>query len=292
MTEAVYVPASATDDGELRVHRWIPAWPRAWWTASPISSTIPYECTEQTVSRFLPNLFTVQALRELGIDDTELEAQLCATSWASACRRLLSRQNPDGGWGYWPQEQSSPFITAYVLWGLWNADQMGYKVDAGVFDRAANYLDSQFVAPDEVTADWQLNEMAFMHYVLAADGPRRRRPHQHALRRARAARAVRQGLPGHGHRTRWTPATPRATTLADDLVGSAIVTATGAFWQDRTLDYQTMSTDVRSTAIVLDALLQITPDQPLLPNVVRWLMTVRENGPGRRRRRTPGASSA
>jgi uncharacterized protein YfaS (alpha-2-macroglobulin family) len=66
--------------------------------------------------------------------------------------------------------------------------------------------------------------------------------------------------------------------LADDLVGSANVTATGAFWMDRDLDYQTMSTDVRTTAIVLDALVQIMPDQPLLPNVVRWLMTVRENG--------------
>jgi uncharacterized protein YfaS (alpha-2-macroglobulin family) len=39
-----------------------------------------------------------------------------------------------------------------------------------------------------------------------------------------------------------------------------------------------MSSDVRTTAIVLDALVQITPDQPLLPNVVRWLMTIRENG--------------
>ena len=65
VAEAVYVPASATDDGELRV------------TVDPSLAAglvggltylehFPYECTEQTVSRFLPNLFTVEALRELG----------------------------------------------------------------------------------------------------------------------------------------------------------------------------------------------------------------------------------
>jgi uncharacterized protein YfaS (alpha-2-macroglobulin family) len=70
----------------------------------------------------------------------------------------------------------------------------------------------------------------------------------------------------------------RVQTLVDDLLGAAVVTATGAFWQDETIDFQTMSSDVRTTAIVLDALLQTAPEQPLLPNAVRWLMTVRENG--------------
>ncbi len=275
VTEAVYVPASATDDGELRV------------TVDPSLAAglvggltylehFPYECTEQTVSRFLPNVFTVQALRELGIDDNELEAQL-SYQLGIGVQTLLSRQNPDGGWGFWPQEQSSPFITAYVLWGLWSADQIGYKVDPNVFDRAANYLDTQFVAPGEVTADWQLNEMAFMHYVLAQ------------MDRGDAGRIstlydVRERLEPYGQAFlamamhTMDASDARVTTLADDLIGSAIVTATGAFWQDRTLDYQLMSSDVRTTAIVLDALLQITPDQPLLPNVVRWLMTVREDG--------------
>ena len=84
----------------------------------------PYECNEQTVSRFLPNLFTVRALRDLGIDEPVLEQKLDAQLGIEV-QSLISRQNPDGGWGYWPQEQSSPFITAYVLWGLWNADQIG-----------------------------------------------------------------------------------------------------------------------------------------------------------------------
>ena len=35
-----------------------------------------YECTEQTVSRFLPNVLTARALKKLGIANAELEARL------------------------------------------------------------------------------------------------------------------------------------------------------------------------------------------------------------------------
>jgi uncharacterized protein YfaS (alpha-2-macroglobulin family) len=164
-----------------------------------------------------------------------------------------------------------------VLWGLWNANEMGYKVDPAVFDRAASYLDMQFEAPDQVTADWQLNQMAFMHFVLAEMG-------RGDASRMSTLYDVRERLEPYGRAYlamalhAVDAADSRVTTLIDDLLGSAIVTATGAFWQDETLDYQTMSSDVRTTAIVLDALVRITPDQPLLPNVVRWLMTIRENG--------------
>ncbi|MFN2225027.1 MAG: alpha-2-macroglobulin, partial [Anaerolineae bacterium] len=43
-------------------------------------------------------------------------------------------------------------------------------------------------------------------------------------------------------------------------------------------DYWNMNTDVRTTAIVLWAFSRLEPDSELLPNVVRWLMAVREAG--------------
>ena len=38
----------------------------------------PYECTEQTVSRFLPNVLTYRALKELNLVQPDLEANLKA----------------------------------------------------------------------------------------------------------------------------------------------------------------------------------------------------------------------
>jgi uncharacterized protein YfaS (alpha-2-macroglobulin family) len=275
VTEAVHVPAGATDDGELRITL-DPSLAAGLLDGLDYLEHFPYECTEQTVSRFLPNLFTVRALDVAGNPDDELAARLDAQVEIGV-QSLISRQNPDGGWGFWPQQESSPFITAYVLWGLWNANQMDYTVDPNVLTRATGYLDTQFQAPDQVTSDWQLNEMAFVHYVLAqmnAADPGRMstlydvRERLEPYGRAFLAMAMHKLDAGDA----------RVQTLVDDLLGAAVVTATGAFWQDATLDFQTMSSDVRTTAIVLDALLQIAPDQPLLPNAVRWLMTVRENG--------------
>ncbi len=39
-----------------------------------------------------------------------------------------------------------------------------------------------------------------------------------------------------------------------------------------------MNTDTRSTAIVLDALVKLDPENQLNPNVVRWLMVARKDG--------------
>ena len=275
VTEAIYVPPSATEDGELRVTL-DPSLAAGMLDGLTYLEHYPYECTEQTVSRFLPNLVTLRALGVAGRDTRELEQQL-TYQLGVGVQRLVSRQNPDGGWGFWSQQQSSPFITAYVLWSLWTADSMGYKVDANVLDRAVTVLGTHFQAPDQVTQGWQLNELAFVHYVLAqmdAGDPGRIstlydvRERMEPYGRAFLAMAMHT----------MDAEDERAVTLAGDLLGAAIVTGTGAFWQDSSLDFQIMSSDVRTTAIVLDALLQIMPDQPLLPSAVRWLMTVRENG--------------
>ena len=75
MTEAIHVPPSATDDGELRVTL-DPSLGAGLLAGLSFLEHYPYECNEQTVSRFLPNLFTVRALTELNIDDPALASQL------------------------------------------------------------------------------------------------------------------------------------------------------------------------------------------------------------------------
>ena len=68
VTEAIYVPESATDDGELTVTL-DPSLAAGMIDGLTYLEHYPYECNEQTVSRFLPNLFTVAALRELDLSD-------------------------------------------------------------------------------------------------------------------------------------------------------------------------------------------------------------------------------
>ena len=101
--------------------------------------TYPYDCIEQTVSRFLPNVITYRALKALGIHNAELEAQL--PQYVSlGLQRLYALQHYDGGWGWWVSDESNPFISAYVLLGMNEAGRAGFAVDRAVMDRAADYL--------------------------------------------------------------------------------------------------------------------------------------------------------
>ena len=274
-TESVLVPADATDNGLLTIGM------EGSLAAGMLDGLdylehYAYECNEQTVSRFLPNLMTVRALRAAGVSDAELESQL-SFQLGVGVQRLTSRQNADGGWGYWPAEASTPFITSYVLWGLATAAELGYPIPPVAVDAAARYLDESFVNPADEFNQWTLNEMAFAHFVLAEIG------------RADAGRmstlfAVNERLSLYGqaflamalHNVEPTDA--RIDTLLDNLFGAAQFSATGASWHEDDLNYNLMDTDIRTTAIVLTAFIRLDPGQPLLPQAVRWLMSAREHG--------------
>lgn len=273
--EAIYVPTAATEDGELTVTL-DPSLGAGLLEGLRYLKHFPYECNEQTVSRFLPNLFTVRALQALNIDDPDLERNL-SYQVGIGVQQLIGRQNLDGGWGYWPGEESSPFITAYVLWGLNSADALGYPVALDNRNRAADYLISRFLAPSDTTDASQLNEMAFMHYVLAE------------MDRGDAGRMstlyeVRERLSSEGKAFlamamhRIDAGDPRVQTLMDDLAGAAQWSAAGASWHEDEIDTLHFGSDVRSTAVALAAFVRIRPDAAFLPNVVRWLMSARTTG--------------
>lgn len=88
----------------------------------------PYGCTEQTVSAFLPNLLVSRALNELKLLPTERLAMLDRMV-NDGVRRLVDYQHEDGGWGWWKADSNHPFMTAYAVYGLLEADRAGYRVD-------------------------------------------------------------------------------------------------------------------------------------------------------------------
>jgi hypothetical protein len=133
------------------------------------------------------------------------------------------------------------------------------------------------VAPDDVEESWMLNEMAFTHFVLAEMG-------KSDPGRMSTLYDVRERLGHYGQAylamALWDddPNDPRVQTLLDDLAGSVNLTATSAWWQEENVDWFTLNTDVRTTAVALDAFSRIRPADSFLPNVVRWLMEQRDTG--------------
>ncbi|MCJ7737204.1 MAG: alpha-2-macroglobulin, partial [Anaerolineae bacterium] len=242
----------------------------------------PYECTEQTVSRFLPNVLTYRALHELGISNADLEAKLPRLV-EEGVTKLALEQHGDGGWGWWYDGESNPYLTAYVVFALVKARDADFAVPGAVIEQGLNYLSGTLVGARDLRSYREANQQAFTLYVLTeADQGRltmtylddlyRRRDRLSHYGRAYLAMAL------HLQATGIEARDSRINTLLSDVQNAAILSATGAHWEEDNYDWWAMNTDTRSTAIILDALTLIDPDGGLLPQVVRWLMIARRDG--------------
>jgi uncharacterized protein YfaS (alpha-2-macroglobulin family) len=234
----------------------------------------PYECVEQTLSRFLPNVITFGALKRLGIERPDLDARL-PQQVGVGLQRIYAKQHVDGGWGWWANDRSNATITSYVVFGLARARQADFTVDERVLLNGTAYLRRMLAAPADLK-EWELNQQAFIVYALAEAGvkePNRAgalfEERERLDNYAKAYLALALDLIGDD------AASGRIDTLLADLSGAAIASATGAHWEEQTTDYRNMNTDTRTTAIVLDALARLDPASALGPNTVRWLMSAR-----------------
>ncbi len=236
-----------------------------------------YECSEQTVSKFFPNVATYRALKQLGIERESLRQGL-EVNVSKELQRLYALQKPDGGWGWWLADESNPFTTAYALLGLHEAKAAGFAVDDGVMQRAMQFLQQFLEKPVDVKQGYQANQRAFILFALAEAG------------RGDLGRTVRlyddRANLGHYGKALLMMAlarlegasNPRVKTLSAEFAGTAVLSATGAHWEEAQVDYWTMNTNMRSTAMVLMALSRVEPKNAVLPNAVRWLMIARKEG--------------
>lgn len=275
-TEQIQLPSVIDKSaGELRVDL-SPSLAAASRDSLDYLDSFEYECTEQTVSKFLPNVATYLALKRLGINRPDLQRNL-ETNVTREVQRLYALQNQDGGWGWWVNDASRQTLTAYALLGLYNARQAGYAVDAQVMNRARQYLVNSFDKPLDANAAYTYNERAFVIYVLVEMG-------DNYTSRSVSLFDQRANLGNYGKayllmamkKLKLT----QAQTLEAELASAAIQSATGAHWEEAKIDYWTMNTNTRSTALAIMALsynAQGTPSA-LLSNAVRWLMVARKEG--------------
>jgi hypothetical protein len=244
----------------------------------------PYECVEQTVSRFLPNVVTWAALEEFDLQRDDLKQKL-SQMVGTGLQQLYTQQHYDGGWGWWVSDQSDPYLTAYVLQGLLEAHDAGFVVDPEVMDRAASFVRDNLLSVAVVETAGEANRLAYQLYVLAEYNETLDRSAQGELGLAIRLFEKRHLLGHYGRGILAValgllePDEPqRVEMLLNDLAGDAVVSATGTHWEETEPDYWNMNTDIRSTAVVLWALARLEPNHALLPGAVRWLMAGREEG--------------
>ena len=128
-------------------------------------TSYPYGCTEQTMSSFLPNIVVAQAMKTLKLPDA-VDKRALDKKVKAGFEKLASLQHDDGGWGWWESDETDPFMTAYVAWGLKEAGDAGYSGYDYMAGRAADAVRKQFdLRPAKTKADiaaWQLHALARM----------------------------------------------------------------------------------------------------------------------------------
>lgn len=233
----------------------------------------PYECIEQTISRFLPAVITDRALQTAGIGDPSLRADLNDLV-EKTLQRLYNLQNPDGGWGWWQNEKSDPLNSAYVVLGLVEARTSGYSVSENVINNGLNYLSTQLTPVVGLTKPELLNRQAFLLYVLA----RGNRPAVSSTTQLYDQRhnLAQYALAFLAQTLAWIDEKdPRLDNLLSDLNSSAITSASGAHWEEAVADRWNWNTDTRTTAVILSVLSVLDTDNPLVANAARWLTSQR-----------------
>lgn len=232
------------------------------------------ECIETTASRLLANVAGLRALNALGAANDPRIAEL--TNAANlAIQRLAAQQRVDGGWGWYASLESSPLVTAWTVIALKEAS-LDLAVDEGMISRAASYLAGELTTSSRSTSNYELNRAAILVYALAKanhSGISAPISNLYDIRdrlgvyaKALLLDAILMSQPDDAE---------RLTTLRDDLLNAVVITANGAQWQEAAQDYYNWNSNTRTTAIVLRALLHLNPDEPLLPNAVRWLTIAR-----------------
>lgn len=99
----------------------------------------PYGCVEQTTSSLLPLVF-LRPLIPLIQPDTQDDA-IYQNMVNVGISRLLSMQNGNGGFGFWPDDETSdPWASIYATFALVQARDAGFNVPEVSLTNAYNYL--------------------------------------------------------------------------------------------------------------------------------------------------------
>lgn len=227
---------------------------------------------DQILSYFLPNLATYRTLKDAGIDSPALKQKLEASLDKNA-GDLIRYQREDGSWSWYENGGSDLMLSAYAVFGLQRASEAGVVFDIKPIDRGREFLNSArpYLGGNETISE--LDQSAFIAYVLSISGG--------------VDPILTQAL--YERRDRLSPwakaylalcpigdddAASRA--LISDLEARAIRSAAGAHWESGTLDWRLPGSPLFNTAIVTYAIAQRDPASPIMADASRYLASQRD----------------
>jgi hypothetical protein len=232
----------------------------------------PYGCVEQTMSRFLPTVIVANTFREISVPLKSKTVEELPKYVQAGLKRLYDFQHSDGGWGWWTNDNTNPFMTAYVIYGLTLANQAGYNIDKGIYESGLKNLRNQIERADpkidETTLSYMLYSLSFALkdfdyqkklYYQTIDVLLKRDLSSYSLALLTLA------LDNFGEKEKANQTAERLIKLANEESGFA-------FWGGESWHYRWQNDNVQGTAFAVKAIINVKGDSELISKAVRWLL--------------------
>lgn len=228
----------------------------------------PYGCVEQTMSRFLPAIIVANTFKVLQIPQKEKTTKELPNVIKKGLSRLYSFQHGDGGWGWWEKDQTHPYMTAYVVYGLSLAKLAGYEIDETAFQRGKENLLQQLktVKKEEQTT------IAYMFYSLVATEVKdfgEAKPLLDEISK-KESNAYTLALLASVYQKLGDKENEKK--IFERLMNNINTGDKFAYWGGTSWHYTWQEDKVQSTAFALKYLLSTDAKSPLITKIVSWLL--------------------
>ncbi len=234
----------------------------------------PYGCVEQTISRFLPNLYVASVMKRLDMRSDSLEQNIPKYTHAGL-ERLQKLQHSDGGWGWWEGDESDPRMTSLVL------NALDYAIDSDIPESDKIIARSMYNSGITSAFSQLKKSKELTKSILLV----------HALKNKNASKvspAVMNIYSQRGKLSSYELALlldclltidkrDEAKKVAELIETKAVKTSNSTYW-DGNSQYSWYSQDEETTARVIKSLIKYDPEHPLLTGAVTWLSRVKHNG--------------
>lgn len=229
----------------------------------------PFDCMEQKISKVYPLLISEKLVTDFGLKPTD--------NWQKKIKGLISdmqdAQLYDGGFKYWPDSwYTSYYLTAYAASFYADALAKGFDVDQGSVARVIRYLQNELARKRQPNYELTTDEKFYMVKALSdLNEPMANWIDTLYNARDQLSLAVRAQL-----LMMMRKDNPQDHRLKDEIKfieNNIALNGNEASVQEPGLgNVYVSNSNRRTTAIVVDTLLTINPDHPLIEKMITWLV--------------------
>lgn len=233
----------------------------------------PYGCVEQTMSRFLPAIVVANTLNKIDVKVKSKTMTELPKVINAGLRKLYDYQHSDGGWGWWQNDQTNPYMTAYVMYGLSLSKSSDIAIENEIYEKGMQSLKNQ-IFNTEVRDE---NYLAYMLYVLSMIDK------NYLLKEKTKVDKMLQKMSDNENPYIMALLTMVSNNLdlenskenMKNLKQAATLEGLSAYWGSNDWNYRWHQDKVQITALSVRALLTDNTNMDLIEKAIRWLMIKR-----------------